>query len=158
MRVLAAGAFGSALAAAFYLVLIDTVSTPELYAMCGVVLLAGGAFVAAREEAFPQKIKARWLLGSWRVLAGLPMQIVLVCRDALVQPFTRTATRGRFRAVPFRCGEAPDDRGRRALAESLGSFAPNTIVLGVDTDSGLLLVHQLHPRGGSDELDVMELG
>jgi hypothetical protein len=158
MRLLAAGAFGTALAAAFYLLLIDTVSTPELYAGCGVVLLAGAAFVAAREEAFPQAIKPQWLLRSWRALAGLPLHIVLVCRDAIAQPFARTRSRGQFRTVPFRCGEAPSDRGRRALAEWLGSFAPNTIVIGVDTEHELLLVHQLHRRGDGDELDVMELG
>lgn len=44
------------------------------------------------------------------------------------------------------------------MAESLGSFAPNTIVLGIDPERGLILVHQLHPQGGRDELDVLELG
>jgi hypothetical protein len=157
MRLLPAAAFGTALGAAFYLLLIDTISAPELYAGAGVVLLAAAAFVAAREEAFRQAIKPQWLLGSWRVLASLPLHIVLVCRDALVQPFTRTPARGQFRVVPFSAGDEPLDRGRRALAESLGSFAPNTIVLGVDTERELLLVHQLHRHGGADELDVMKL-
>jgi multisubunit Na+/H+ antiporter MnhE subunit len=158
MRVVAAAAFGTALAAAFYLLLIDTISAPELYAGCGVAVLAGAGFVAAREDAFPQAIKPQWLLGGWRVLAALPLHIALVCRDALAQPFTRSSSRGRFRVVRFRGGDAPSDRGRRALAESLGSFAPNTIVIGVDADRELLLVHQLHPRDGADELDVLELG
>jgi hypothetical protein len=158
MRLIAAAAFGTALGAAFYLLLIDTISTPELYAGAGVVLLAGAAFVAAREPACPQAIKPQWLLRSWRVFASVPLHIVLVCRDAVVQPFTRTPARGRFRVVPFSGGEEPIDRGRRALTESMGSFAPNTIVIGVDAERELLLVHQLHPRGGADELDVMKLG
>jgi hypothetical protein len=158
MRLVIAAAFGTALGAALYLLLIDTVSPPELYAGCGVVLLAGAGFVAAREPAFPQAIKPQWLLRSWRVLASLPLHIALVCRDALVQPFTRTRARGQFRVVKFSCGDEPVDRGRRALAESLGSFAPNTIVIGVDTERELLLVHQLHRQGGADELDVMKLG
>jgi hypothetical protein len=157
MRLIAAAAFGTALGAGFYLLLIDTISTPELYAGCAVVLLAGAAFVAAREEAFPQAIKPQWLLGSWRVIASLPLHVVLVCRDAILQPFARRPSCGEFRVVPFRGGDTPSDRGRRALAESMGSFAPNTIVIGVDPDRELLLVHQLHPRGGADELDVMKL-
>ncbi|MCW3018653.1 MAG: hypothetical protein JWN10_961, partial [Solirubrobacterales bacterium] len=48
------------------------------------------------------------------------------------------------------------DAGRRALAESFGSLAPNTIVIGVDPERDLLLVHQL--RGGGGRVDVLELG
>ena len=52
-------------------------------------------------------------------------------------------TRGQFRAVPFKAGTSESDRGRYALTEIVGSLAPNTIVIGVDVDSDLLLVHQL---------------
>lgn len=48
--------------------------------------------------------------------------------------------------------------GKRALAESLGSFAPNTIVIGVDAERELLLGHQLRRSGGDDSIDVMKLG
>jgi hypothetical protein len=50
------------------------------------------------------------------------------------------------------------DIGRRGLSEILGSLAPNTIVIGVDTERQLLLVHQLHRTGGSENLDVLRLG
>jgi hypothetical protein len=66
---------------------------------------------------------------------------------------------GSLRAVPFRAGgDDSSDAGRRALAEGLGSLAPNTIVIGVDGERDLLLVHQLHRRGGREQLDVLELG
>ena len=61
-----------------------------------------------------------------------------------------------FRTVPFRCGD--DERletGRRALAESLGSFAPNTIIIGVDADREFLLGHQLRAGGGDEAIDVL---
>jgi hypothetical protein len=48
--------------------------------------------------------------------------------------------------------------GRRALAESFGSFAPNTIIIGVDAERELLLGHQLRRRGGDDAIDVLRLG
>ncbi|HLH15186.1 MAG TPA: hypothetical protein VKV16_10390, partial [Solirubrobacteraceae bacterium] len=62
-------------------------------------------------------------------------------------------------AVPFRFGdpENPRDAGRRALAEALGSLAPNTIILGVDPESGLILAHQLRRSGGSETIDVLGL-
>jgi hypothetical protein len=40
----------------------------------------------------------------------------------------------------------------------LGSLAPNTIVIGIDDERDLMLVHQLRRDGGRDELDVLELG
>ena len=50
------------------------------------------------------------------------------------------------------------ETGRRALAESLGSFAPNTIIVGVDAERELLLGHQLRPGGGDEAIDVLGLG
>jgi hypothetical protein len=158
MRRLAMAAFGVAVGAAFYLLLVDTVSFPEPYVMCAVGLLAGIAYALSSEQGPRQTIRASWLLRAWRVLAGLPLHIALVCRDAVVQPFSGTKTRGEFRVVPFRGGDSPGDRGRRALTESLGSFAPNTIVIGIDAERELLLVHQLHRQGDRDDLDVLGLG
>jgi hypothetical protein len=48
--------------------------------------------------------------------------------------------------------------GRSALAESLGSFAPNTIVIGVDPERELILGHQLRRTGGDEAIDVLGLG
>ena len=64
-----------------------------------------------------------------------------------------------MRAIRFR-GTGPDavDNARRALAEGLGSFAPNTVVIGVDERRNVLLAHQLR---GTDpverSLDPLEL-
>ncbi len=60
----------------------------------------------------------------------------------------------RFRATK----ETPQDVGRRALTEWLGSLAPNTIVIGIDTKRDLLLVHQLHREGEPDDVDPLGLG
>jgi hypothetical protein len=45
----------------------------------------------------------------------------------------------------------------RGVASRLGSVSPNSIVAGVDVDSGLLLVHQLEPRDNPDDLDPLRL-
>jgi hypothetical protein len=151
---------GWALGGAFYMVLIDTVDLPELYAAIGAVLLAGAAYEAARRQGLAEaRVSPGWVARGWRVIASVPRQILLVSWEAFAQLVAPRQTRGSLRAVPFRAGgEGSLDVGRRALAEGLGSLAPNTIVIGIDGDHDLLLVHQLHRSGGREELDVLELG
>ena len=118
MRAPAAVGLGSALGAAFYMVLIDTIDLPELYAGIGAVLLAGAAYEAARRQGVAEaRVSLRWVSRSWRVIASIPGQIAWVSWQA-----------------------------------------PNTIVIGIDGERDLLLVHQLHRSGGREQLDVLELG
>ena len=148
-----------AFSAAFYLLLIDTASLPELCVLIVVALLSVVAFEISREQGFAEaKVRARWLAHAWRPFARAPRDLAFLCVEAISQLLSPRSARGRFRVVAFKAGESEEDRGRRALAESLGSFAPNTIVLGIDPDRGLLLVHQLRARGGRDELDVLKIG
>ena len=136
MRSLAGSLLGAVLAAAFYMVLIDTVDLPEVYAAIGAVLLASAGYEAARRQSVGEaRISPAWLARGWRVVASVPGQILLVSWEALAQLVAPRETRGSLRAVPFRAGgEGSLDVGRRALAEGLGSLAPNTIVIGVDDD------------------------
>lgn len=159
MRRLGYAAAGSVLAGLFYLVLIDTRELPELYALIVVALLAGLAFAVSVEQGLTEaRMRASWLARAWRPLVRVPRDIVLVTQQALAQLVTRQPRRGQLRAVPFRTGESAEDVGRSALTESLGSFAPNTIVIGVDAQRHLLLVHQLRHDGDDEELDVLRLG
>lgn len=153
-------ATGFVLGAVFYMVLIDTVDLPELYAAAGVALLAGVAFEISREHGLADaEIATGWLAGVWRVAVRIPPQITVVSWEAVVQLFAPRRSRGVFRAVPFAgVGDGPRDAGRRALTEALGSLTPNTIVIGIDPERNLLLVHQLRPGGGAEELDLMRLG
>jgi multisubunit Na+/H+ antiporter MnhE subunit len=156
----ASAALGLLVGGGFYMLLIDTASQPELEAGAAAMLMAAVAYEVSREQGFVEAvISPLWLLRSWRVISRVPVHIALVCFDAVAQIFTRAPRRGRFRAVSFDAsGEGAADAGRRALAEALGSLAPNTIVVGIDTDRKLLLVHQLHRQGGRDELDPLRLG
>ncbi len=160
LRSLAGFALAALLAAAFYMALIDTVDLPELYAAIGAVVLAAAGFEAARRQGIAEaRVSARWLAGGWRVIASVPRQIVWVSWEALAQLVAPRNRRGTLRAVTFRAGgEGSSDVGRRALAEGLGSLAPNTIVIGIDEERDLLLVHQLRHSGGREQLDVLELG
>ncbi|MGZ4296408.1 MAG: hypothetical protein ACXVE4_04675 [Solirubrobacteraceae bacterium] len=160
MRSLAAAPLGFILAAAFYMVLIDTVDLPELYAAIGAVLVAGAAYEAARRQGVGEaRVSPRWLLRSGRVVASIPRQIAWLSSEAMAQLVHPQDARGTLRAVRFRAGgDDSSDVGRRALAESLGSLPPNTIVIGIDGESDLLLVHQLRRAGGREQIDVLELG
>jgi hypothetical protein len=144
----------------FYLQLIDTTSLPELYVLAGVALACGVGFELAREQGFVEaRIAPLWLLRSWRLVWRIPSDIAIVCFEALAQLVHPRATRGVFRATAFKAtADTPPQTGRRALAETVGSFAPNTIVVGVDAERGLILTHQLRRHGPPEDLDVTRLG
>ncbi len=151
---------GLVLGAGLYLWLIDTADPPELYAGLGVAVLSALAFEVSREQVGAEgSFSVAWPRRGWRLAARIPAQIVTVSWEALVQLRHPRTDRGELRAVSFRAGEnSPRDMGRRALSEALGSLAPNTIVIGVDTERDLLLVHQLHRQGGREQLDPLGLG
>ena len=153
-------ALGLVLGGSFYLLLIDTASSPELYVLAGVAVLCALAFAVPREQGFEEaQIDPRWLLGAWRVVVRIAPDLVALCREAVVQLVHPRRRRGAFRAVPFSATTAtPRDTGRRALTEWVGSLAPNTIVVGVDVERDLLLVHQLRRTGKAEEIDPMGLG
>jgi hypothetical protein len=148
------------LGGAFYLLLIDTTSLPELYVLAGVALVCGVGFQLAREQGFVEaRIGPGWLLRSWRLIWRIPTDIVIVCWEAVAQLLHPRPSRGVFRATRFAATkETPEDTGRRALAETVGSIAPNTIIVGVDAERGLLLTHQLRRYGPPEDLDVTRLG
>jgi hypothetical protein len=151
---------GLALAAPFYLLLIDTTAAPEVAAGAVAALLAAGVYeLAYAEGAAHASFRLRWLRRSGRVLMSVPPQILMVCAEILAQVAAPRRERGELRTVPFHVGgEDSRDRGRRALTEALGSLAPNTIVIGADPAAGVLLVHQLRHHGGEAELDPLGLG
>lgn len=151
---------GALVGGGFYLLLIDTASPPELYVLAGVALACGALFAISFEQGFEEaRVAPRMLANAWRLALRIPLDIGLLVREALVQLMHPRPSRGSFRAVRFTATETtPEASARRALTEALGSVAPNTIMLGVDSDRGLLLVHQLHRQGPAADLDVLRLG
>ena len=152
---------GCLLAGAFYLLLIDTTDLPELLVGIGVAVLAATGVELAREQQLVgENARLRWLARAYRPVAKVPLDVTIVSLAAVRQIVRREVTCGEFRAVRFRTGEADDslETGRRALAEALGSLAPNTIVIGIDRERELILAHQLHRTGGREAIDLLELG
>ncbi len=160
LRRAAAWSLGWVCAGALYLLLIDTISLPELIVGIGAAALAASAFELAREQrVVGATFRLRWLSRTWKAVAKVPTDIASVSLVALGQLVRPGSVRGQFRTVAFRCGDDEQlETGRHALAESVGSFAPNTIIIGVDRDRELILGHQLHRTGGREAIDVLELG
>jgi hypothetical protein len=147
-------------AGALYLLLIDITDLPELIVGAGAAAIAATAFELARGERIGGDIRPtlRWFARAHRPLLKVPSDVAALSLIALRQLIHPRPVNGEFRAVPFPCGDQEHEFGRRALAESLGSFAPNTIVVGVDVDRELILGHQLRPGGGREAIDVLGLG
>jgi hypothetical protein len=161
MRRLAAWSAGWLFAGALYLLLIDTTSLPELIVGAAAATIAATGFELAREQQTAGGLTGRlgWLSAVHRPLRKVPSDIATVSLMALRQLVRPKPVNGAFRAVPFRSGPNHDiEIGRRALAESLGSFAPNTIIVGVDVERELILGHQLRVTGGAEAIDVLGLG
>jgi hypothetical protein len=117
MRRLSAVILVVAVTTGFYLLLIDTVSFPELYAMAGIVLVAAAAFMASLESGFSEAaVKPRWLLRAWRPILSIPTQTLVVSWEALTQCVRPQGERGSFRTVAG-AGDQPEDIGLRALVD-----------------------------------------
>ncbi len=129
--------------AVLYLVLVDTVVLPEL--VTGAVIAAigaSGASLVRAQRRVVMRPRASWLVTLWRPLASYPRDFWTVTR-ALAR---REPARGMLYALTFAPGtDDARSAARRVLGPTAGSFAPNTFVVGLDADRGLLLVHQLVP-------------
>lgn len=148
-------------AAALYLLLIDTTDLPELLVAAGAAALAATAFELAREQQTVGGLRARlvWLAHAHRAVRTVPGDITTLTVLAFRQLVRPRAVNGAFRTVRFQCGEDQElETGRCAMAEWAGSFAPNTIVIGVDVERELIIGHQLRPSGGRETIDVLGLG
>lgn len=127
------------LLAALYLLLADAVVLPEL--VVGAVAASVGATGAVLVRSQRHELlrpRLRWLRAAGRPALGVFTDLV---------PLTRTlVTRrsGELHRVPV---TIPGDGGEAAafvaFTEVLGTLAPNTVVVDVDRDQGVLLVHRL---------------
>lgn len=140
----------------FWLLLVDTHEEAQLLVGAGVAILAATiSELVRRQRIAAVRMRPAWLTRLWRPAATVPRDLV---RLAAAVPRGRQRP-GLLRALPFDGDvEDPTDNGRQALAELAGSFSPNTIVIGVDAERHLLLVHQLLPEEEDPERSIDPLG
>ena len=128
------------LLAALYVLIDDSVLLPELVAgALAAAIGATGATLVHRERQVLLKGGVRWLRALWRPLAGLVADLW-----PLLRALPRRGGTGGMVEIPFDATtDGPRDTARRALTEALGTLAPNTIVVRIDTDRGVVIAHQL---------------
>src|ERR671932_626604 len=84
--------------------------------------------------------------GALRALARFVPDLVPLATTLWRRGVRRADDRGRLVEVPYGAvGDEPEQAAHRVLTEALGSFAPNSIVVDVDTERRTLLVHELVP-------------
>jgi hypothetical protein len=136
---------GLLIAAPFYWLLIDTTYMPDLVAGAVAALIAAAAYSAAHlEPTESARLRLSWLPFVFGELAKVPPGVVIVCREILAQTIRPSARRGTLEAESLQAGDGDaHDLGRRALVEALRSFAPDTVVIGADSDHDRLVLHRL---------------
>jgi multisubunit Na+/H+ antiporter MnhE subunit len=129
----------------FWVILDDSFATDELLAGAGAAAI--GAFLAelaVYQAASQVRLRAEWLVPA----LGLPWRLV---RDTGVVfgALMRRLTRGElpssgFREQPVRFGpDSAEGKTRRSLLIGGLSVAPNSFVLGLDRQTGVMVVHEL---------------
>src|SRR5919108_627956 len=137
-----------AVLAALYLLIDDNVAWPEL-AVGAVAAAVGatGAVLVRRRRRDLVRGRVGWVRAAWRPALPLVTDIWPLAR-VLVERGVLRRGEGALVEVPFTAtSDGPEDTARRALTEALGSLAPNTIVVEIDTERDVLVTHQLHATG-----------
>jgi multisubunit Na+/H+ antiporter MnhE subunit len=133
-----------------WLAFVGTLAAAEVVlGLVAAAVAATAAEVVRDQDLVRFRLEPRWLRG----LGRLPCQVL---RDSwllavvLWGQLRGRPVRGVFRVVPFPA-ERDDARSaaRRALVTGVVSLAPNTYVVGIEGDEGMMLVHQLVPEPGS---------
>jgi multisubunit Na+/H+ antiporter MnhE subunit len=122
-----------------WLVLADSRRLEEIIA--GVVVGALGATASVIVRAQRDVIlrpRPRWVLDALRTFGRWPRDLWALARALPSRPT------GRIVEEPFEAtGEDPRSAARRALAVVGGTLAPNSIVVEIDADRGVLVRHDL---------------
>ena len=130
-----------------WLWLVDTLSLPELLVGPVAALISAAVTLGVRNKSGARfLLRPRWL----RWFAHLPLGVLRDSAVVLAALWRHLARRERvpgvFRVVECPLtGDDPQSASRRALATALTSVTPNTYVIGIDRERGVVLIHQLVP-------------
>lgn len=143
---------------AFWLLLVDSTDEQNSFVGAGVALL-GALMTGLLQYLRPVRLRPRPSMFRfvYRPLVLLVTDTFRVARVIISSLPGRSSQYGRFRAVRYSaCDDDPEQAARRVLTEWGASLGSNRYVIGIDSEAGTLLVHELHPSSGP--LDPLELG
>ncbi len=131
-----------------WILYVSQVQTNEILAGVAAALIAAVADAVLKAEDFAKfRPRLKWLLlitwevwyaisGTWAIMLALAKRILGKKSEA------------QFKAVKFHVGGAdPESWARRALVTVYATIPPNFIVVGIDREQKLILVHQVSPTG-----------
>ncbi len=103
---------GILLGGPLYLLLIDTVSAPELYAGAGAVLLAACVYEISYSQGFHDAaLRPSWIGAVFSAVAEVPSGIAIVSREIVAQTLRPRARRGRVVSSHFPAGDEHNPYG-----------------------------------------------
>jgi multisubunit Na+/H+ antiporter MnhE subunit len=135
-----------------WMLLVDSFALEEvLLGVLAAAVAATAADIVRAQDLVRFRMRPRWLAGLWT----LPWRVVVdsgVLAAALWRQLSRPGSvHGGFRVLPFpREGDDAAAAARRALVTGVVSVAPNTYVVGIERDEGVMLIHQLVRRTGAE--------
>lgn len=137
----------------FWVLLDNSLALAELLAGAGAAALGASlAELVQYQSATHLRMRIEWVTPALRLPVDVARDTLVVLRalwDRLVHG--REPPSG-FREVPATWGdETAEAATRRALLVTGRSMAPNTIVLGIDKERGIMVVHQLVANQGEPE-------
>src|SRR5919202_3896489 len=136
-----------ALLAALWLALVDTVVVPELVAgAVAAAIAATGAVLVRSQRQVLLRPRAAWAPAALRAIGGFAPDLVPLTKALWRRGVRRADERGRLVEVPYAVvGDDPEAAAHRVFTEAIGSFAPNSIVVDIDRERRVLIVHELVP-------------
>ena len=136
-----------ALLAALWLALVDTVVVPELVAgAVGAAIAATGVVLVRGRRQVLLRPRAVWTIGALREIGRFGPDLVPLATALWRRGVRRADDRGRLVEVPYAAvSDDPEAVAHRVFTEALGSIAPNTIVVDIDLERRVVLVHELVP-------------
>jgi multisubunit Na+/H+ antiporter MnhE subunit len=132
---------------AAWMLLVATLESTEIAAGIAAAAVAATVAEIVRVQDYRRfSPRPRWFLRALRLPRQVLTDTVVAFRVLIRRIATGDRRGGAFRALRFEPG-GDDGRAaaRRALTVAALSLSPNTYVVGLDEDEGLLLVHQLEP-------------
>jgi multisubunit Na+/H+ antiporter MnhE subunit len=135
------------LLAALWLALVDTVVVPELVAgAVAAAIAATGAVIVRGQRRLLLRPRVAWIRSAGGPLRGTVTDLGPLARTLWQRGVRRRGGHGALVEVPYTAvGDDPDAAAHRVFTEALGSLAPNTLIVDVDRERRILLVHQLVP-------------
>jgi multisubunit Na+/H+ antiporter MnhE subunit len=128
----------------------DSIGLAELGAGAAVAALAALLTeVALHQAGLHPRLRLRWLASAYRLPGQVLGDTVVVFRALARQLVRGQDPPSGFRELPVQAGDdSTEGVTRRVLLVGASSLAPNTVVLGIDTDRDVMVVHQLRGQQG----------